>query len=130
MLRLQRGEPVVFVAGKDARARNVADGDRIRVFSDVGEFEAMAKVAFSVRPGQVIIYHAWEPYQFKGWKGQQDPSPRRSSLCISPVTTVRSTTAASTTGRAIIRARSVWTSLASRVCSVTPHSARRPAHVA
>ena len=73
MLRLQRGEPVVFVAGKDARARNVADGDRIRVFSDVGEFEAMAKVAFSVRPGQVIIYHAWEPYQFKGWKGQQDP---------------------------------------------------------
>jgi hypothetical protein len=21
----------------------------------------------------VIIYHAWEPYQFKNWKGQQEP---------------------------------------------------------
>jgi hypothetical protein len=21
----------------------------------------------------VIVYHAWEPYQFPGWKGQQDP---------------------------------------------------------
>jgi len=67
---------------KDARARNVADGDRIRVFSDVGEFEAMAKVAFSVRPGQVIIYHAWEPYQFKDGR-PAGPVAARSSLCIS-----------------------------------------------
>ncbi len=73
MLRLQRGEPVAYVSVKDARERKVVDGDRIRVFSDVGEFEVMAKVGFSVRPGQVIVYHAWEPYQFKGWKGQQEP---------------------------------------------------------
>ena len=73
MLRLQRGEPVVFVAVKDARARKVADGDKIRVFNDVGAFEAMAKVANGVAPGQVIIYHAWELYQFKGWKGQAEP---------------------------------------------------------
>ena len=33
----------------------------------------MAKVAPAVQPGQAIIYHAWEPYQFKGWKGQQEP---------------------------------------------------------
>ncbi len=73
MLQLQRGEPAVYVAVKDAKARKVADGDRIRVFSDVGAFEAMAKVSPAVAPGQVIIYHAWEPYQFKDWKGQQDP---------------------------------------------------------
>jgi DMSO reductase family type II enzyme molybdopterin subunit len=73
MLRLQRGEPVVYVSVKDARERKVADGDRIRVWSDLGAFEAMAKVAPAVRPGQVIVYHAWEPYQFPGWKGQQEP---------------------------------------------------------
>ena len=75
MLRLQRGEPAVWVAVQDARERGIADGDRIRVFNDVGEFEAVAKVAASVQPGQAVIYHAWEPYQFKGWKGQQEPVP-------------------------------------------------------
>jgi ethylbenzene hydroxylase subunit alpha/complex iron-sulfur molybdoenzyme family reductase subunit alpha len=39
----------------------------------VGAFEAVAKIAGSVQPGQAIIYHAWEPYQFKDWKGQQEP---------------------------------------------------------
>jgi hypothetical protein len=26
-----------------------------------------------VQPGEVIIYHAWEPHQFKNWRGQQEP---------------------------------------------------------
>jgi DMSO reductase family type II enzyme molybdopterin subunit len=73
MLRLQRGEPVVYVARADATSRGVADGERVRVWSDVGAFEAVAKIAGSVQPGQAIIYHAWEPYQFKDWKGQQEP---------------------------------------------------------
>jgi DMSO reductase family type II enzyme molybdopterin subunit len=75
MLRLQRGEPAIWVSSADAKARGVKDGDRIRVFNDVGEFEAIAKVAAMVQPGQCIIYHAWEPYQFKDWKGQQEPVP-------------------------------------------------------
>jgi len=75
MLRLQRGEPAAYVSQHDAQQRGVSDGDRIRVFNDVGAFEAVAKVAPGVQPGQVIIYHAWEPYQFKGWKGQQEPVP-------------------------------------------------------
>jgi anaerobic selenocysteine-containing dehydrogenase len=75
MLRLQRGEPSVWVSDVDAQQRGVADGDRVRVWNDVGDFEAIAKVAASVQPGQAIIYHAWEPYQFKGWKGQQEPVP-------------------------------------------------------
>jgi anaerobic selenocysteine-containing dehydrogenase len=75
MLRLQRGEPAVWVAPSDAEGRGIGEGDRIRVHNDVGEFEAIAKIAASVQPGQVIIYHAWEPYQFPGWKGQQEPVP-------------------------------------------------------
>jgi anaerobic selenocysteine-containing dehydrogenase len=73
MLRLQRGEPVVWVSVDDADARGISDQDRVRVFNDVGEFEAVAKVASNVQPGQLIIYHAWEPYQFNGGKGQQEP---------------------------------------------------------
>jgi DMSO reductase family type II enzyme molybdopterin subunit len=75
MLQLQRGEPAIFMAALDAKERGIADDDRVRVFNDVGEFVARAKVAAAVQPGQVVIYHAWEPYQFEGWKGQQEPVP-------------------------------------------------------
>jgi DMSO reductase family type II enzyme molybdopterin subunit len=73
MLRLERGEPVCFMSPVDTRPRGIGDGDRVRVFNQTGEFEAMVKVTPSAQPGEVIIYHAWEPHQFKGWKGQQDP---------------------------------------------------------
>jgi nitrate reductase alpha subunit len=73
MLRLQRGEPVCFLSPSDCEPRGVADGDRVRVYNRAGEFEAVAKVAPGVQPGEVTIYHAWEPHQFRGWKGQQAP---------------------------------------------------------
>jgi len=77
MLRQQRGEPVMFIGVNDAEARGVRDGARVRVFNDLDEFEIMAKVSPSVRPGQVIVYHAWENFQFKNGKGFQNliPSP-------------------------------------------------------
>ncbi|MCP5044470.1 MAG: molybdopterin-dependent oxidoreductase [bacterium] len=73
MLRLQRGEPALWMSDHDAHERGIADGDLVRVHNDNGEFEALAKLAPAVQPGQVIMYHAWEPYQFKDWKGQQEP---------------------------------------------------------
>jgi DMSO reductase family type II enzyme molybdopterin subunit len=73
MLRLQRGQPVCFLSPADCAPRGVRDGDAVRVYNDAGTFEAMAKVAAGVQPGEVIVYHAWEPYQFKDWKGPQEP---------------------------------------------------------
>ncbi len=73
MLRLQRGQPVCFLSPADCHSRHIKDGDRVRVFNQAGSFESMAKLAPRARPGEVIIYHAWEPYQFKDWKGQQEP---------------------------------------------------------
>jgi anaerobic selenocysteine-containing dehydrogenase len=73
MLRLQRGTPALWMSTVDARARGLVDGDTVRVFNDEGEFEASAKLGGGVQPGQLIIYHAWEPYQFKNWKGSQEP---------------------------------------------------------
>jgi nitrate reductase alpha subunit len=73
MLRLQRGEPSAWIGVDDAETRGISDGDRIRIFNDEGTFQLIAKVSPSVQPGQVIVYHAWEPLQFKDWKGQQEP---------------------------------------------------------
>jgi nitrate reductase alpha subunit len=75
MLQLQRGEPTVYISDLDAEARGIQDNDRVRVFNDVGDCELLAKISPSVQPGSLIIYHAWEPLQFKGWKGSQDPVP-------------------------------------------------------
>ncbi len=71
MLRLQRGEPEVFLSVDDSSARAIRDGDRVRVFNDLGSFEVIAKISATVRPGQLIAYHAWEPFQFKGRKSHQ-----------------------------------------------------------
>ncbi len=73
MLQLQRGEPVLYMNIDDARARGIAEGDRARTFNDVGAFECLVKPTPAVQPGQAIIYHAWENFQFKGHKGQQEP---------------------------------------------------------
>jgi DMSO reductase family type II enzyme molybdopterin subunit len=77
LLRLQRGEAAAFVASADARARGIADGDRVRIWNDAGQFRVRAKVSAGVRPGTVILYHAWEDHQFAGGRGHRNvlPSP-------------------------------------------------------
>ena len=77
LLRLQRGEPVMYMSVDDAKARGLGDHDMVRVFNDVGAFFIRVKAAPSVRPGQVIVYHAWENYQFRDWMQSQVavPSP-------------------------------------------------------
>ncbi len=72
LLRLQRGEPVGYIAQADAAKRGIKDNDRIRVFNDIGGFEVLAKVSPAVQPGEVIVYHAWEGYQFKDGATQND----------------------------------------------------------
>jgi nitrate reductase alpha subunit len=77
MLRLQRGEPVMYMNSDDARRRGLQDHDRASVFNDVGRFFIRVKPSPAVQPGQVIIYHAWENFQFRDWMQSQVavPSP-------------------------------------------------------
>ncbi|MBW2233234.1 MAG: molybdopterin-dependent oxidoreductase, partial [Deltaproteobacteria bacterium] len=77
LLHLQRGEPLMVMSGADASTRRLHDGDRARVFNDVGSFEVQVKVSSALRRGQLIVYHAWEPYQFKDGRSHQSviPSP-------------------------------------------------------
>ena len=77
LLQLQRGEAAAFVSSQDATSRRIQDGAEIRVWNDVGEFRVRAKVSAAVRPGMVILYHAWEDYQFTSGRGYRNllPSP-------------------------------------------------------
>ncbi len=62
----------MYVNPQDAEARDLEDHDLAWVQNDVGAFKVHVKLASSVQPGQVVMYHAWEPYQFEQWAGQQE----------------------------------------------------------
>jgi DMSO reductase family type II enzyme molybdopterin subunit len=70
MMRLHRGEPFCFINDQEATRRGIADHDYVRVFNDYDDFLVRAKVSACVRPDQLVIYHAWEPYQHPNWKSQ------------------------------------------------------------
>lgn len=78
LLRLQRGEPVIFVNPGDAKSRGLGDNDYAAVHNDVGEFVARVKLTPTMRPGQVHIYHAWLANQFLTGKSND-------AVCPSPV---------------------------------------------
>ena len=75
MLETHRGRPHVLLDPGDAAERGVSDGDLVRVHNDMGETVLMAKLTSSVRPGQVIIYNGWEPYQFPNWSDEANLEP-------------------------------------------------------
>ncbi|MDP6183283.1 MAG: molybdopterin dinucleotide binding domain-containing protein, partial [Gammaproteobacteria bacterium] len=72
MLRLNRGGPYLIMGPEDAKDREIEDGDWIRAFNDVGKFVARVKISPTLMPGQTIMYHAWENYQFPS-----EQNPRR-----------------------------------------------------
>ncbi|PWB51167.1 MAG: hypothetical protein C3F18_09075 [Nitrosomonadales bacterium] len=65
LLRLQRGEPYIWLNPGTAAKKSIAEGDPVRVFNDIGEFQARAKLMPGVPPDSVVMDHAWEPYQFR-----------------------------------------------------------------
>ena len=75
MLQLQRGEPVIYLNPSDARERGISEHDLVRVWNDLGEFLVRAKIAPTIRPSQIHILHAWEPYQFRDGGCHQYVSP-------------------------------------------------------
>jgi DMSO reductase family type II enzyme molybdopterin subunit len=70
-----RGEPFVFIGDRDAAELGIENGDRVRLVSDVGDSRMQAKISPAVRPGQVILYNGFEPYQHENWYSQSDLEP-------------------------------------------------------
>lgn len=63
MLEIHRRGPTVLISKPDAGARGIRNVASVRLFNDVSSFQAEPKVSGAVRPGQVISYNGWEPYQ-------------------------------------------------------------------
>ncbi|MGM0398016.1 MAG: molybdopterin-dependent oxidoreductase [Halobacteriota archaeon] len=64
MLRLNRGEPVLYIHPDDAESRDIEDGDTVRIYNDLAEIHAMAKYYPSSQRGSVRMNFSWEDYQF------------------------------------------------------------------
>ncbi len=81
LLRTHQGRPFMFMNPEDAKKRGIKDGDLVKVHNDFDDFQIHVKISPAARPGkgtapgQVIIYHAWEPFQFKKWKSYDTAIP-------------------------------------------------------
>ncbi len=75
MLRLQRGEPVLWIGAQEARRRGISDHDVVRIYNDLTAVQARAKVVATMPLGFVVMYHAWEPFQFSGRRSHQHLAP-------------------------------------------------------
>ena len=81
MMRLQRGEPNVYISPKLAAGKDIADGDKVRVFNGIGEFYAQAKLYPSLPEDALMMEHGWEPYQYD----QQKPLNNVSATLLQPL---------------------------------------------
>ena len=75
LLNTHRGEPFAFLNDREAAKLGIANGDKVRVTSNVGSMLIQAKLTASCRPGQVIVYNGFEPYMHEGWYSQADVEP-------------------------------------------------------
>jgi anaerobic selenocysteine-containing dehydrogenase len=75
ILGTHRGQPTVYVNDGDAAARGIEDGRDVRVYNDVSSMVVQARLTPAVRPGQLIMYNGFEPYQFEGWQDFSNVEP-------------------------------------------------------
>ena len=81
LLRLQRGEPVVYLNPKDAEQLGIADDGWSEIYNDYGKIFMLVKHSTMVRPGVAYYFHAWEPYQFPNHESYKwiTPGPDQST---------------------------------------------------
>ena len=75
MLGTQRGYPVMYMNPDDMQARGLADDDEARLFNDLSEMRIRVRRSPGTKPGQVVIYNGYEPFQFKDWMGPENVEP-------------------------------------------------------
>jgi DMSO reductase family type II enzyme molybdopterin subunit len=64
LLRLQRGEPAIYVNVKEAESLGLEDGGWAELSNDLGRMRMRVKYSNMVRPGVAYYFHAWDPSQF------------------------------------------------------------------
>lgn len=64
LLRLQRGEPVLYLNEQEAAGLGLEDGGWGELYNDLGRVYMRIKYSTMVRPGVAYYFHAWDPSQF------------------------------------------------------------------
>ena len=80
LLRLHRGVPYIKINTKVAQDLQIEDGDRVRVYNELGEFFVMAKLSCSIPLDTLLIDSGWEPYMFENNQGEGECIPRSLNL--------------------------------------------------
>ena len=92
------GEPRLEISAADAAARDIAEGDRVRVWNDRGAMELVATISDRVRPQLVSVPFGW-PLAAVRTASAATPSPatcRPTSAAAPPSTTTSSRSPSST----------------------------------
>jgi DMSO reductase family type II enzyme molybdopterin subunit len=75
MLGTHRGYPVVYVNPADMEARGLEDDDVAEVYNALSRMSIRVRRSPGTRPGQVVIYNGYEPFQFRDWVGPENLEP-------------------------------------------------------
>jgi DMSO reductase family type II enzyme molybdopterin subunit len=75
MLGTHRGYPLIYMNPGDMESRGLEDDQEAEVHNDMGKIRIRVRHSPGTRPGQVIIYNGYEPFQFVGWKGPENVEP-------------------------------------------------------
>jgi DMSO reductase family type II enzyme molybdopterin subunit len=75
MLGTHRGYPVMYMNPDDMGARGLENDGEARLFNDLAEMRIRVRRSPGTKPGQVVIYNGYEPFQFKDWKGPEHVEP-------------------------------------------------------
>jgi anaerobic selenocysteine-containing dehydrogenase len=59
VIKMLSPDPFVEINKRDAEAKQIKSGDRVKVFNDRGEVTVKAEVSFSLRMGCVVIHNGW-----------------------------------------------------------------------
>jgi complex iron-sulfur molybdoenzyme family reductase subunit alpha len=65
----------MYMNTDDMKARGVKDNDEVRVHNELASMRIRVRRSPGTRPGQVVIYNGYEPFQFKDWKGPENIEP-------------------------------------------------------
>jgi anaerobic selenocysteine-containing dehydrogenase len=64
LLRMQRGEPALYLNPRDAEELAILDGEWAELFNRHGRVLMRVKYSNMVRPRVAYYFHGWEPHQF------------------------------------------------------------------
>ena len=82
LIRELQPEPTVKMNPKDARSRNIAQGDVVRMFNDRGHVIIKAEVSEGVAPGTILLRQGWQSDHFIEGHIQDLTSIRMNEFCF------------------------------------------------